>query len=240
MQADRQRVNREQAQERVTAFLDVTLGLLAFVALVLLLAEISLNLQEPWPTLIVRAQIAIWVLFIVGFVAELVLAPSKTKYLQSNWLVALSLALPARRVFGITRAGRVLRTTRSVRLFGLACVGTAFNRAWGVLRTFLNRSRFAYLAILTALVVITGYFLENGSTQPLDSVWDGLWWSATLITTVNSQDEPLTLEGRLIGLILRLYGVGVFGYLTAHLAAYVLGDAGPGTPRGAGSGCRAG
>jgi len=37
----------------------------------------------------------IWLVFILNFVVELVLAPRKLDYLKGNWLMALSLLLPA-------------------------------------------------------------------------------------------------------------------------------------------------
>ena len=220
---------RKQLQEQLTAILDIALGVLAVITLCLLLAELALQLPDPWSGIIVDAQLAIWVAFVAGFIVELLLAPSKKEYLKSNWLVALSLALPALRVFRLARAIRLLRTTRAVRALGLARVGAAFNRVSGVMRGFLQKSRFAYLFALTVLVVITGafagqFFEREASGSSIDSIGNALWWSVTLVTTVNSQAEAVTFEGRLIGLLLRLFGVGVFGYLTAHLAAYLLGS----------------
>jgi voltage-gated potassium channel len=204
----------------------LALASLAFVTLSLLLIELAFQLPEPWSGLVVDAQLAVWLAFVVGFLVELYLAPSKLRYIRKNWLVVLSLALPALRVLRVVRAFRLLQSTRAVRAVGLARIGASLNRASRVLRDFLEASRFSYLIALTLIVIVTGgvagFFVERGAPQAeINTVGDGLWWAATLITTVSSQTEAVSIEGRFIGLLLRLYGVGVFGYLVAQLAAFL-------------------
>ncbi len=44
-----------------------------------------------------------------------------------------------------------------------------------------------------------------------------------MITTINTSTEPVTFEGRVIGLVLRVVALSIFGYLTASIASYLVG-----------------
>jgi voltage-gated potassium channel len=57
---------------------------------------------------------------------------------------------------------------------------------------------------------------------------DALWWAATTVTTVGYGDRfPVTSEGRLVGVLLMVVGIGVFGSIAAALAGRLIqsGDA---------------
>jgi voltage-gated potassium channel len=62
--------------------------------------------------------------------------------------------------------------------------------------------------------------VEGGFT----SYADALWWTAMLLTTMGSQFWPQTPEGRLLCLLLALYGFAVFGYITASFASFFVGQ----------------
>ena len=52
---------------------------------------------------------------------------------------------------------------------------------------------------------------------------DALWWTGMLLTSLGSEFWPRTLEGRLLCLLLSLYGFAVFGYITASFASFFVG-----------------
>ena len=65
--------------------------------------------------------------------------------------------------------------------------------------------------------------VEGGFT----SYADALWWTAMLLTSMGSEFWPRTPEGRLLCLLLAVYGFAVFGYITASFASFFVGrDAG--------------
>jgi voltage-gated potassium channel len=55
------------------------------------------------------------------------------------------------------------------------------------------------------------------------SYGDALWWTAMLLTSIGSQYWPVTTEGRLLTVLLSLYGFATFGYITATIASYFVG-----------------
>jgi voltage-gated potassium channel len=86
---------------------------------------------------------------------------------------------------------------------------------------------------ITVLVIVVGaagmLFFEAGAASPpaggaalIDSYGEALWWTATTMTTVGSEYAPITAEGRLLGWLLSLYALGVFGYVTATIASHFL------------------
>jgi len=49
---------------------------------------------------------------------------------------------------------------------------------------------------------------------------DALWWTDMLLTSLGSDT---TAEGRLLCFLLSLYGLAVFGYITASFASFFVG-----------------
>ena len=183
---------------------------------------------------------AIWSIFLVEFAIRVALAPDKIPFLKSNWITVLALAVPALRMFrflSFLRAARALRGFRLVRI-----VGTA-NRSMNALRKSLARRGFGYVAGLTLLVLGLGaagmLSFEPAAEVPggFTSYGDALWWTAMLLTSLGSQFWPVTTEGRVLTVLLSLYGFATFGYITATFASFFVGrDAETKTGPVAGSG----
>lgn len=220
-------------RERVSGALDVPMSLLAVATVALLVAELAFDLPDPWSSRVLRAQMTIWVIFVAEFVFQLAIARSRVRYLRENWLTALAVALPALRAFRLLRALRVLRASRALRSLNLARIATALNRARNALGDIAGNNQFGYVAALTLLVTIVAaagaYFFEraSGGEEGITSFPEALWWAATVVSTINAQSEPATLEGRLIALALRVFGVAIIGYITAAIAVYLIGRPAP-------------
>ena len=66
------------------------------------------------------------------------------------------------------------------------------------------------------------YFFEH-EAQPkvFASVFDGLWWAVTTVTTVGYGDKfPTTSMGRVLAVGLMLVGISLMGVITASVAAW--------------------
>jgi voltage-gated potassium channel len=227
--ADEERAwyERWQLQERLTAWFDVGLGLLALVMLTLLIIELVADVSGETAANIRRAQTMIWALFVIAFAIEFTIAPSKKRYLRKNWIVALSIAIPALRIFRIVNAVRFLQATRALRGLNLARALAALNRAMVEVAAFLRTNQFGYVVALVAIVTVTaaalGYYLERGhADSEITTFGEALWWAATLVTTVNAQVDAVTFEGRIIALVLRVFGMAMIGYITATIAVFLL------------------
>jgi voltage-gated potassium channel len=102
------------------------------------------------------------------------------------------------------------------------------NRGGRALEHVARRGQLGYVLGLTLLVTAAGaagaYYFESGEPDALiRTPGDALWWAATLITTVNSPLAVVTLEGRIVGMLLRVYALAVSGYITAAIAVQLFG-----------------
>ena len=216
------RMERWRTLKQLDDWLRTPMLLLSLAWLVIVVIELTMGSTA----LLVTLGTAIWIVFIAEFVVRFTLAPAKRPFLKRNWLTLIALVVPALRLFrafAVLRAARALRGVRLVRI-----VGTA-NRSMNALRATLRRRQFGYVGGLTALVLALGAagmlsFEPAGEVEGgFADYWDALWWTGMLLTTIGSQFWPATVEGRVLALLLSLYGLGVLGYLTATIASFFIG-----------------
>lgn len=199
--------------------------LLSFAWLMLVFGQ----LLHPKAALLQIFGTAIWAVFILEFGARFALAPAKLRFLRRNWLTAVALLVPALRLV------RVLAVLRFLGLLGggqiLVLLGTV-NRTMNALRASMGRRKVAFVAALTVIVMLLGaagmlslepHAARTGATGFAD-YGDALWWTAMLMTTIGSAYWPQTVPGRILGFLLSVYSIGVFGYLTAVLSSFFVGQ----------------
>lgn len=222
---DEEALERERGELllRLEGWLETPMLVLAFVWLALLVVELIWGESLLFGTIVT----IIWVVFIVDFAVKFALAPRKVAFLKRNWLTAISLLLPALRLFRIFRVFRLLRLARAGRGLRLLRVISSLNRGMKALSESLSRRGFGYVIALTLLVTLAGaagmYAFENQAPGGPNSYGDALWWTAMIMTTLGSQYWPQTAEGRILCVCLSLYAFGVFGYVTAALATFFVG-----------------
>lgn len=213
---------RSEVLEQLEDWLETPMLLLGFGWLALLVVDLIFGLN---PILEVISNV-IWIVFILDFGLRFTLAPHKFVYLKHNWLTALSLMLPALRIFRITRVIRLLNPARGLRLVRVI---TSLNRGMRSLRASMGRRGFGYVISLTFVVTFVGaagmYAFENNNPngEGLKDYGTALWWTAMIMTTMGSEYWPQTPEGRVLCFILSLYAFAVFGYLTAAIATFFVG-----------------
>ncbi|WP_300975174.1 ion transporter [Sphingomonas sp. LHG3406-1] len=208
--------------EELDEWLRLPMALLGLAWLLIVVAELLWGENA----LLSLASTAVWVIFIAEFALRLLLSPDRSSFLRRNWLTIFALVVPALRFFralAVLRAARGLRALRLVRI-----VGTA-NRSMNALRITMRRRRFGYVLGLTILVIVLGA-AGMLSFEPVEEVEGGftsyghaLWWTAMLVTSIGSDFWPLTTEGRALALLLSIYGLAVFGYITASFASFFIG-----------------
>ena len=205
---------------RISRALATPMTVLSFVWLVLLIVDLTRGLSP----LLDRLNYVIWGLFVLQFAVEFVVAPRKVVYVRRNWLTAISLVLPAARLLRAVRAVRVLGAVRGARLIRIV---SGANRGMRALARVMGRRGFGYVAMLTLLVAVAGaagmYAFERAVPESgIDSFGSALWWTAMTLTTMGADTFPKTAEGRLLCLLLAIYGFAIFGYVTASVASFFI------------------
>lgn len=157
---------------------------------------------------------AAWGLFVVDYIANLILAERRLRWFVRNFHEVVILALPALRPL---RLLRLIGLVRSVQRFaGHAFRGRVVSYVLGaaVLLTYVGA-----LAELDAEQDVPGSNIRNFG--------DAIWWSAVTITTVGYGDHyPITLIGRLVAVGLMIGGIAVLGVVTAALASWLVEQVG--------------
>lgn len=207
----------EQARENLLAALSGTLEVpMAILAAIWLLLIIIDLLGRSNPFLLALSSL-IWVLFIIDFLLEFAVAPRKTAYLKRNIITVISVIIPA---FRALRALRFFSTIQLLRVL------TSFTRGMKSLSNHLGKRGFPYVLSLTLVVIFAGgagmSFFEGPMTGEVSGYGAWVWWTAMVITTMGSGYWPQSGEGRLLCLLIALYGYSVFGYITASITSFFL------------------
>lgn len=131
------------------------------------------------------------------------------EFVRLYWLSILAAILPA---FRVLRFLRVIIVLRAFQPF----VARRTHRL-----AFLTGVTVPLLLLSAAVAVLDAERDARGAN--ITSFGDAIWWSLASITTVGYGDRyPITDEGRLVATFLMIIGIGLFGSLTALLAAWVL------------------
>jgi voltage-gated potassium channel len=98
------------------------------------------------------------------------------------------------------------------------------------LRRTMSRRGLGYVGLLTLMVTVVGaagmnaFERHEGDRAAFGSFASSLWWTAMLMTTMGPVAWPRTAEGRLLCLLLALYAFAIFGYITASLTSWFVGN----------------
>jgi len=210
---------RKKLLTSIEKLLDAPMIFLGFVWLVLLVAELIWGLNKP----LEYASLTIWIIFIIDFIVKFILAPVKVDFLKKNWLTAISLLIPALRVFRVFRFVRLLRGLRGIRLVRIV---SSLNRSMKSLGATMKRRAFGYVFMITLIVTFAGaagmYALENPN-EGFDSYAMALWWTAMRVITAGNEFSPSTPEGRGLAFLIAVFGYTIFGYVTATFATFFIG-----------------
>ena len=188
----------------------------------LLLLAVAFLVAYAWPVLDPRLEPDVssfltvlswtaWVAFAADLVIRLALADDRRAYALGHWYDVALVALP------LLRPLRLLRVLALVRILDRS---VSSNLAGRVL---VYVSGAAGLAVgLGALAVLDA---ERGATGAnISNFGDALWWACTTVTTVGYGDTfPVTIEGRLVSVVLMVLGIGLVGAVTAAVATWILG-----------------
>jgi len=160
----------------------------------------------------------ICVAFIGDFIYNLATASSKLRYLKWGWIDLIS-SVPAVHVLRWGRLARIVRVIRVFRGFRSAKTIAQF--------LYENRSRGAFETVVMisfVLVIFCSIAVLNFETSPqanIKTAGDALWWAIVTVTTVGYGDKvPVTFGGRVVGVVLMIAGVGLFGTFTAFVASW--------------------
>ncbi len=206
-------------REWLEDLIEIPMALLSLGFVALIVVELSVRLSPSAYRAVIFAEWVIWGLFVLHFVVFFSLAPRKLAYLRRNWLVLVSLALPFFRFLLIFRALRALRLLRAVR--AASATGRVFRR----LSHLLQARRIVLAALILVVVVPVSatiiFVIERDVPGSRITTYGlALWFATRSVMNADVPIYPLTAEGRVVGVLISIVGVVVFGVVTAALASY--------------------
>ncbi len=201
----------DDRSSRIAARFELPLLIAALLVIPVIVVEQS-DVGEPWRGVAGVLNWAIWVAFAVELIVMLAVVPDRWRWLRSHPLEVVIVLLTPPFLPSSLQALRALRILRLLRLLRLAQLAR---------RTF-SLDGLRYAAILAALTALGGgyaYSAAESAQDPAPSVWDGVWWAITTMTTVGYGDEyPLTTLGRIYAVVLMIVGIGFIAILTGAIA----------------------
>lgn len=199
-------------------YLELVVLVLSLYSLGALTAELLLPLSPEARLLLQRADDFVCAVFLLDFGVHLALAPSKRAFWRLGWIDLLS-SIPEVSWLRWGRVFRVFRILRALRSFTAVAEHFAAERAKS---TFVVVGLMSLIAVLLATIAVLE--LERGAPgSNIHSAGDALWWAFATITTIGYGDHfPVTLAGRVVAVVLVVFGLSFFGTFTAYVATFFL------------------
>lgn len=213
---------RLQLAEAVEQRLDPAMGVLGIIFALIVVAEAFVQPRGALGAAVSVAGWVLWAVFVTEFIARLVIAPSKGRFLKKNWWQAIFLAFPFLRILRVFRAARIARAGRVV-----SSSLRAGRSAAGALT-----GRIGWLAGVTVIVVLAAgqLLFEFGG---YNSYPEALYDSAMAAISGQGLQEESGMS-KVLSIALALYSVAVFASLAGALGAYFLRDDKRATGNGSG------
>ena len=199
---------------------EILLVVLSLYVLLALLLERVVALSPSTLQVLMLVDALVCVIFLADFFVQLLSAKNKLHYLRWGWidLVSSIPMLPILRWGRLVRVIRVVRLLRGIRASKILSNVIFAHRAKGALATAT-----LLCLVLTVFGSVTILHVETDPTSNIRTPSDAVWWSLATIATVGFGDKyPVTAEGRALGVLLMIGGIGLFGTFTGYLATWFM------------------
>jgi len=169
------------------------------------------NVGEPWHTVGVVLDWAIWLAFLGEFVVMLSVTPSVHRYLLRHPIEVAVVVLTPPFLGRVFTGLRTLRLLQAVRLL----------RLQPVIRWLFSNTGLRYAALFILLVILASG--EAFSVLENVSFWQGTYWAVLTATTIGDANwSPTTVESKVVEVLLLMVGVCSFAAFTGVLAERML------------------
>ena len=209
---------------------DLAVFLLIVFSIALLFIEGSSWLPEHVAEKIPISQLVILILFTIEYVLRVATAPRKKGYILSFFgIIDLACILPfyLSFIFSLgtdSENSSIIRSLRMMRVFSIFKLGR-YNKALNRFGKAFNMAKYELgVFLLTVFILISilgvGIYSFEGDRHPeIKSVFDGLWWAVSTLTTVGSDVSPETVAGKLFTTLVVLCGLGLIAVPSGIIAA---------------------
>lgn len=212
----------ETDSKNYALYYEIFISSLALISVIMIVADFSsvINIEnQPYKFY----DNSILLIFWLDYIVRLFKSENKLKFIKHNVLDLLAIIpfnfifsfFRLSRVFRLAKITRLMKFTRVLRLFGFVSIIKKNLSAFLKTNGFIYMLYCSFVLILLSTVLIM--FVENQTFS------DALWWSIVTSTTVGYGDiSPTTSIGRVIAVILMVFGIGFIGMLTGTITTFFL------------------
>lgn len=165
---------------------------------------------------------AIWTFYTFETVLLTSLVNNRAYYLKNNWLniVIIVAGLPL-----LFSDAPYVIALRSLRLLVFLSLLMQLSKT---IRTILSDNNFGHTLLVSFIFIVVAGYLIAGIDSGIKSPAEGVWWAWVTATTVGYGDiVPISNQGRVLGGVLILLGVGLLSLITANISVYFLSQSKP-------------
>jgi voltage-gated potassium channel len=162
------------------------------------------------------------------FGLRLAISDARRSFLRKNWIVVLAIIVSILRLIPFLQSFAAVRAITAT--FGMQVVWIFASADQGMrsVRRALGRRGTGYALAFTFVVIFAGaagmLHFERESSNPLGihTYPNAIWWTAMQMTNIGTAYSPATRGGRILCLGISVYAAGMFGYLTALFATFLI------------------
>ncbi len=187
--------------------LDTPMAVMAMVFLVVWSSRIIFteSLPSQVKATMLSVQGIIWLVFLADIIIRTVISEKSWKFLWTHPLDVVAVIIPA---------------ARPLKVLSAFTQGAAFASAKGRLKTMQAVVLSVVLLLWIGSVAVLSAE-RNVTESAINTFGDALWWAFVTVTTVGYGDfSPVSVEGRIVAVLMMLVGIALIGVVTASVAAW--------------------
>ncbi len=193
--------------------LDVPMAILAVLWVVVIVASLVLEENNPIRNSLEGVDWVIWFIFLAEYLTLFLIAEEKMYYVRQNVLDLIIVFLPALRILRLVKALEISKSA------------TVFSETLREIELFLHHKKIYDLLFLAFFVITTGgvliHFVEASYNPIFERYVYSFWWATvTTFTFGHSGIYPASSLGQTIAAALVLFGVGLALYFTFALISW--------------------
>ncbi|MBE6054051.1 MAG: potassium channel family protein [Clostridium sartagoforme] len=202
---------------------EVFIGLIALMAAIMII----LDLMYMLPFIVIESfyyiNLIICSIFFLDYIIRFVISNRKCNFILKNLIDLISIfpIILIGKIIYYLNLGVVININIELSIVKLIVLFVLIIKFKNKISEAIKINKFNYLMIITTIVIVLGAVIIALLEEM--SFGDAIWWSFVTFTTVGYGDILLTTKlGRVVAIILMIFGIGFIGVTTSTIAAYTI------------------
>ncbi|MGN0462492.1 MAG: ion transporter [Ruminococcus sp.] len=226
----------ESGKTLPSRIINITIVILIFLTIITVVAN-TFDISNAWRILFSRFELVSTIIFTIEYILRVwtsdllypQLSPmrARIKYIFSFMaIVDLIAILPLYLLFFIKIDLQALRTLRALRLLRIIKINRYTTALKTITQVFKNKANqlISSMVVVGLLMIIASVLMYNfeSEAQPdkFSNAFDSLWWAMSALTTVGYGDVyPITVPGKVLGIVIAFIGIGMVAVPTGIITA---------------------